>query len=92
MTTTVDKSIAAILSDIKEELNDFIRTRIELFKDEFQEKLKCLKVAAPLVGVGFTTRNSLSADHSRSCRRCGSTFCAAFESKKRRIEASLKAA
>jgi hypothetical protein len=40
MTTTVDKSIAAILSDMKEELKDFIRTRIELFKDEFQEKLK----------------------------------------------------
>ena len=46
------RSLAAIVTEMKEELKDFVQTRIEMFRTELQEKLKTLKIAAPLAGVG----------------------------------------
>jgi uncharacterized membrane protein YqjE len=46
-------SPTAILSDIKEEIKDFLQTRIELLQTEIREKLAYLKIAAPLAAAGL---------------------------------------
>jgi uncharacterized membrane protein YqjE len=46
------RSLGAILTEMKEELKEFARTRIELFKTELREKIQSLKVAAPLAALG----------------------------------------
>lgn len=47
------RSFGDILGDTKQELKDFFDTRITLLKAEMNEKLKMLKVAAPLAVVGI---------------------------------------
>lgn len=42
------KSIGAILSDAKQELKDFVQTRIAMLRQELTEKLRMLKIAGPL--------------------------------------------
>jgi len=46
------RSLSAIIAEIKEELKDFVQTRIALFKNEAQQKIKILKIAAPLGALG----------------------------------------
>jgi uncharacterized membrane protein YqjE len=46
------RSLAAILSDMKRELQEFAQTRIELLKREMREKTAALKAAIPLAVVG----------------------------------------
>jgi uncharacterized membrane protein YqjE len=43
-----DRSLGAIMSEMKQELKDFVQTRVEMLKQEVQEKLGRLKIAAPL--------------------------------------------
>jgi uncharacterized membrane protein YqjE len=45
------RSLAEVITDIKEEIKDFAQTRIRLFKAEAQQKLALLKVAAILAAV-----------------------------------------
>ena len=45
------RSIASVLNDLKQELKDFLETRIQLLKSEIQEKMAMLKLAAPLAVV-----------------------------------------
>jgi uncharacterized membrane protein YqjE len=55
MNSTVDnhRSLATIVSEIKEELKDFAQTRIEMLKREVQEKIARLKIAAPLAAAAL---------------------------------------
>jgi uncharacterized membrane protein YqjE len=46
------RSLAAILTDMKNELQEFAQTRIALLKREVQEKTEALKSALPLAVVG----------------------------------------
>ena len=46
------RSLTAILSDMKSELQEFAQTRIALLKREMQEKTTALKAAIPLAVVG----------------------------------------
>jgi uncharacterized membrane protein YqjE len=46
------RSLAAILGDMKSELQEFAQTRITLLKREIQEKTEALKSALPLAVVG----------------------------------------
>jgi uncharacterized membrane protein YqjE len=46
------RSLAAIIAEMKEELQEFAQTRSRMFKAEFQEKFTALKIAALLAGVG----------------------------------------
>jgi uncharacterized membrane protein YqjE len=46
-----DRSLAEIVSEMKEELKAFVQTRIEMLKREMQEKLGRLKIAVPLAGA-----------------------------------------
>jgi uncharacterized membrane protein YqjE len=45
------RSLGAILTEMKEEVNEFARTRLEMFQAEFREKIKSLKVVVPLAAV-----------------------------------------
>ena len=47
------RSVATVLADIKEEFKQFADTRITILKTEVREKLKMLKLAAPLAAVGI---------------------------------------
>ena len=46
------RSLAAVIAEMKDELKEFAQTRIEMFKAEVQEKMKTLKIAAPLAAFG----------------------------------------
>jgi uncharacterized membrane protein YqjE len=48
-----DRSLGAIVSEMKEELKDFVQTRIEMLKQEVQEKTARLKIAAPLAAAAL---------------------------------------
>jgi uncharacterized membrane protein YqjE len=45
------KNLTTLLSEMKEELQEFVQTRIAMLKTELREKLDILKTAAPL-GAG----------------------------------------
>jgi len=47
------RNLASLLSEMKEELKDFIQTRVAMFKAELQEKVRVLKAAAPLAIIGL---------------------------------------
>ncbi|MCU1299805.1 MAG: putative integral rane protein [Candidatus Sulfotelmatobacter sp.] len=47
------RNLAAVLVEMKEELKEFLETRLAMFKTELREKLKMLKVAAPLALLGI---------------------------------------
>lgn len=46
------RTLAAILSEMKTELQEFVLTRIELFQSELKEKAATLKSAIPLALIG----------------------------------------
>lgn len=46
------KSVAALFAEMKQELQDFVQTRVTMFKVELQEKVRVLKAAAPLAVAG----------------------------------------
>lgn len=45
------KPVAAILSDAKEELKEFIQTRLAMLRKELRERLRILKIAGPLAAA-----------------------------------------
>ena len=47
------RTVGSILSDTKEELKDFLETRIAMLRTELGEKVDVLKAAAPLAVVGI---------------------------------------
>ena len=47
------RTVGSILSDTKEELKDFLETRIAMLRTELSEKVTMLKSAAPLAVVGI---------------------------------------
>lgn len=46
------KSVASLLAEMKQELLDFVQTRVTMFKVELQEKVRVVKAAAPLAVIG----------------------------------------
>jgi uncharacterized membrane protein YqjE len=48
------KSVAALFAEMKQELQDFVQTRVTMFKVELQEKVRVMKAAAPLAVIGAT--------------------------------------
>jgi uncharacterized membrane protein YqjE len=45
------RNISEVLTDIKEELKEFVQTRIAMLKAELREKGKTIKTAAPLAAA-----------------------------------------
>ncbi len=46
------RSLAAVLGETKEELKEFVATRLALLKSELSEKARSIKAALPLAAVG----------------------------------------
>ncbi|MFZ0732006.1 MAG: phage holin family protein [Candidatus Sulfotelmatobacter sp.] len=46
------RSLAEILAEAKNELQEFVQTRFELLRQDVEERLATLKIAAPLAVVG----------------------------------------
>jgi len=46
------RSLGEIVAEMKAEVKEFVQTRFEMFETEVQEKIKSLKIAAPLAGLG----------------------------------------
>ena len=46
------RSMAAILGEMKDEIQEFVQTRIELLKRELQEKISAIKSAIPAAIIG----------------------------------------
>ena len=45
------KNLAAIIAELKDEITDFVQTRLELFKSEVREILDAWKTAVPLAAA-----------------------------------------
>ena len=70
------KSVAALFAEMKQELQDFVQTRVTMFKVELQEKLRVMKAAAPLAVIGATLLlTAISALHLGAGRRSYSPSC-----------------
>lgn len=50
---TNGRSLASVLADMKEELKEFVATRIALLKSELREKGQTMKAVLPLALVGL---------------------------------------
>lgn len=50
---TNGRTLAGVVAELKDELKEFISTRIQMLRAELREKAKTLKVAAPLVIVAL---------------------------------------
>lgn len=48
-----DKNVAALLSEMKEQLKEFAQTRFAMLKAELQEKVRVAKASAPLAVIGI---------------------------------------
>jgi uncharacterized membrane protein YqjE len=48
-----ERTVADVLADMKEELKEFVATRLTLLKTELREKAQTLKIAVPLAGVAI---------------------------------------
>ncbi len=51
--TSNGRSLAEILTEMKDELQEFVQTRIELLKRELQEKLAVMKAVLPIASVSI---------------------------------------
>jgi uncharacterized membrane protein YqjE len=47
------RSLSSIVSDVREELKDFINTRLQMLKSELHETLAGIRVALPLGGLAL---------------------------------------
>jgi uncharacterized membrane protein YqjE len=45
------RGLAAIVAEIKDEIKDFVQTRVEMFKSEMRETLDAWKTAVPLAAI-----------------------------------------
>jgi uncharacterized membrane protein YqjE len=48
-----ERNLTTLLAEMKHELQDFIQTRVAMFKVELQEKVRVLKAAAPLAVIAL---------------------------------------
>ncbi len=48
-----ERSVAGVLAEIKEEVKEFVQTRIEMLKSEMKDKISSWKTAVPLIAVGL---------------------------------------
>ncbi len=48
-----ERSVAGVLAEIKEEVKEFVQTRIEMLKSEMKDKISSWKTAVPLIAIGL---------------------------------------
>jgi uncharacterized membrane protein YqjE len=47
------KTLAGVVSELKDEVKEFASTRVEMFKSEMKEKVSSLKTAVPLIAIAL---------------------------------------
>jgi uncharacterized membrane protein len=47
------RSLAGVANEVKDELKDFVQTRIAMLKAELGEKVRAIKSAMPMLATGF---------------------------------------
>lgn len=47
------KTVSEVIGELKEELKEFLSTRVEMLRSEMQEKLRTIKLAVPTMVIGF---------------------------------------
>ncbi len=47
------KNLAGLFAETKDELKDFVQTRIDMLRAEMKDKISAWKVALPLIAVGL---------------------------------------
>jgi VIT1/CCC1 family predicted Fe2+/Mn2+ transporter len=48
------RSLAGVLAETRDELKEFVQTRLEMLKSELQDKVKAYKAAVPSAAIGIT--------------------------------------
>jgi uncharacterized membrane protein YqjE len=48
-----ERSLAAVVSELKDELKEFVTIRVQMFKSEMKDKVSSLKMAAILIAGGL---------------------------------------
>jgi hypothetical protein len=48
-----ERSLAAVVSELKDELKEFVTTRVAMFKSEMRDKISSFKMAAILIAGGL---------------------------------------
>ncbi len=48
-----ERSVAGVLSEIKDEAKEFVQTRLDMLKSEMKDKMSAWKTAIPLIAVGL---------------------------------------
>lgn len=47
-----NRSIAAVVNEVKDELKEFVQTRLQMLRSELNEKMRSFKAAAPMLAAG----------------------------------------
>jgi VIT1/CCC1 family predicted Fe2+/Mn2+ transporter len=53
MTNPYAKTVPEAIADLREDLKDFVTTRVTMFRFEMGEKLRMIRMAAPVMLIGF---------------------------------------
>lgn len=48
-----ERSVAGVLSEIKDEAKEFVQTRLDMLKSEMKDKMSAWKTAIPLIAAGL---------------------------------------
>lgn len=49
--TEHERSVAGVLAELKDEIKEFLQTRLEMLKSEMKEKMSTVKTAVPLIAA-----------------------------------------
>jgi Putative Actinobacterial Holin-X, holin superfamily III len=47
------RTLAGVVAELKDELKDFVQTRVAMLQSEMRDKLSSLKTAAPMIVIGL---------------------------------------
>jgi hypothetical protein len=47
------RTLAGVITELKDELKDFVQTRIDIARSELRDKVKAWKAALPLIAIGL---------------------------------------
>jgi uncharacterized membrane protein YqjE len=50
---TDERSVVSVLAEIKDEVKEFVRTRISMLQSEMKDNLSALKMAVPMIGAAL---------------------------------------
>ena len=48
-----ERSVGSVLAEIKDEVREFVQTRIDMLKSEMKDNVSAWKVALPMIGAAL---------------------------------------